>query len=379
MLKEDRHKRALEHLDKLIDLSHVHYCEQLQQDAWEGREPERLPCILSFPTPSEWPEYSFSECWDDIEKNFMTGLGGVYCGAVLKDDRLFTLTPDCGCITIPELFGVRSSVSDLGRSMSEGLHDIDAVRALIDRGIPDFRRGRGAWVAEFYDFATRTLAQYENLSATVHLIMPDTQGPFDLAHLIWGSDMYYALFDNPQVMHQLLELMTETYIRFSILCKELTGEPLLSGYHVCGLKLVRGGVRTCDDSAIICSRDVYLEFVKPYNIKAFKPFEGGWLHFCGNGTHVLDEMLTTPEVNAIHMGNPDNWDLIDIFTRMRAANIVLIWSGSMDRLKELRVGGAHPTGLIILTENRYASADLAQAKMDLQSIRNYRPIAKSPY
>ena len=381
MLKTDAHKRALERFDKIVDLDHVRSCEQVQADMWAGKTPQRIPAVIYFPPPPEWPTYPFTETWDDVEKKFMNALGMAYCGALLKDDKLLTLTPEYGVVNIPELFGVPSIVSDVGWSMSEGVQDLDTVRALIDRGVPDLRSGHGAKTEAFLDFGAEVVAQYENLSEVLHFVVPDNQGPFDLAHLIWGQEIFYALYDHPDVVHQLLDLATETYIEFSHFYKQKLGEPADSAYHTCGVRLVRGGVRICDDTPVLCSADTYREFIRPYNERAYTPFSGGWLHYCGNGNHLLEQMLATPGVNAVHMGNPDHCDLYELYQQMRAAEVVLIWSGSLERLGELRAdnGGRHPTGLMILTENRYASADLDHARADLQRVRDYQPIAKAPY
>lgn len=378
MLKHDAHKRALELLESLVDREHLARCERLQEAAWAGEAVEHLPAIVSFPTPPEWPTYTFTQTWDDLEANFMTGLAYAYGGALLKDDRLFTLAPDRGVVTIPEVFGVPSVVTDQGRSMSRGLGSLEAVEALIDRGVPDLRPR--TVVDELEDFAREVLSQYEQLSQVVHVFMADTQGPFDLAALAWGHGILTALYDHPDTVHRLLNLMTEAYVAYSHHRKQRLGEPLTSGTHCCGLKLARGGVHLSDDSAVLCSAEVYREFIQPYNERALAPFAGGWLHFCGNGNHILDQMLATPGVNAIHLGNPDHCDLLELYQRCRGADACLIWSGSLDRAAELRaLADGHPTGLIVLTENRYQSRDLQTARADLQRIRGYQPIVKAPY
>jgi len=378
MLKHDAHKRALDRLESLVDVKHLARCERLQEAAWAGEAVEHLPAIVSFPTPPEWPTYPFTPTWDDLEANFMTGLAHAYGGALLKDDRLFTISPDRGVVTIPETFGVPSVVTDQGRSMSEGLGSLEAIEALIDRGVPDLRPR--TVVDELEDFAREVLGQYEKLSQVVHVFMADTQGPFDLAALAWGHGILTALYDHPDTVHRLLDLMTEAYIAYSHHRKQRLGEALTSGYHCCGLKLARGGVHLSDDSAVLCSAEIYREFIQPYNARALAPFAGGWLHFCGNGNHILDQMLATRGVNAIHLGNPDHCDLLELYGRCRAAGTCLMWSGSLDRAGELRAQtGGHPTGLIVLTENRYQSRDLKTALADLERIRTYKPITKAPY
>jgi hypothetical protein len=58
-------------LEQLIDLDWVAESDAMQQALWEGRPFARLPCIVSTPTPTDWPSYPFTERWDDVEKPFI--------------------------------------------------------------------------------------------------------------------------------------------------------------------------------------------------------------------------------------------------------------------------------------------------------------------
>ena len=381
ILKDAAHRRALQRLEELLDLEHMDACERVQAQMWSPEPPEQLPVYISFPPPPDWPTYPFTQTWDDVERKFMTAMATACCGVLLRDDRLCTLDCEYGVVNIPELFGVPSVITDTGWSMSEGLGSADAIRALIDRGVPDVGSGHGAKMLGFFDFAREVVAEYPTLEQALHYVVPDNQGPFDLAHLVWGSGVFYALHDEAELVHALLDLMTETYIQFTLHFKRQLGEPIDSGYHICGVRLLDGGVRICDDTPVMCSADVYSEFVRPYNERVYAPFGGGWLHFCGDGRHLLDQMLVTEGVNIVHMGNPDNWELPEVYEQMQAAGVRLIWSGSLDRLGELRerCGGAPPPGLMILAENRYAATDLDSARETLRRVRAYEPIERSAW
>ena len=80
MLKEDVHKRALEQLEELVDLDHVAECEALHNALAAGDAVEYLPCRVGMSAPEEWPTYSFTECWHDIEKNFVSALADAVTG-----------------------------------------------------------------------------------------------------------------------------------------------------------------------------------------------------------------------------------------------------------------------------------------------------------
>jgi hypothetical protein len=96
MLQNDTHKRAMDRLEQLIDLDWVAESDAVQQALWDGRPFSRLPCIVSTPTPPDWPRYPFTERWDDVEKPFIHLMGDHYIGALLKDDRALHIEPDYG-------------------------------------------------------------------------------------------------------------------------------------------------------------------------------------------------------------------------------------------------------------------------------------------
>lgn len=371
------HEEALRKLDRLIDPEHVARIEAIQTAAWSEEELPYLPSIVDTPVP-DWPVYPFKECWDDVEKNFITGLANAYTGAVMHDDRLYTLRAEYGVVNIPELFGIHTIITNEGNSMSTGLDNSEAIRKLVDRGIPDFAKGHGRKVLDYYEYAREVFSGYENLSRFVHFVLPDTQGPFDLACLLWGSDIFVAMHDEPELVKSLISLMAETFSRYNTFMKKAIGEQMDSAYHICGLKLVRGGIRICDDSATLVSGDFYRDFIVRENEKAFAPFKGGWLHYCGNGNHLQPYIRKTAGVNVLHMGNPDMHDLIEIGAGLREHNITLYWSGSLDMISEYKKQ-FELKGIIVLAENRYAGKNLEDGRRKLDNLRACKPIEKNIY
>jgi hypothetical protein len=380
VLKNDKHKHLLDKLEAAIDLEHVARTEQLQNDLWNGGKLPYLPCVVGLFPCSDWPTYTFTERWDDVEKNIINSLGWVYTGALLKDDRLFQIRPEYGVVNIPELFGIETVVTNEGNSMSEGLNDRDKLRRLIDAGIPDFTSNKhNRKVIECQDFARELLGAYEKLSKVVHFTLPDTQGPFDLASLIWGSDILFGIHDEPDLLAQLMELMTQTFIEYNKYHKKRTGDPLNSSYHIAGLKLVNGGVRICDDSASLISKEMYDSMVAPYNAKAFAPFSGGWLHYCGDGNRLLPTMLNDiPGVNAIHLGNPDMHNFRQLVKDTAERKIVLFWSGALEELP-VAVQESPDAKMLVLLENRYAPKSFDDAKWRLEQVRKGLPVPKAQW
>lgn len=101
---------------------------------------------------------------------------------------------------------------------------------------------------------------------------------------------------NPDFIHHLLQLSTRAYIESTKVMKAVNGEELNSGYHSINLYMCRGGVRICKDTATLLSPSVIKEFIIPYLKEALKPFGGGWVHFCGNNSYLLDLVIEIEEV-----------------------------------------------------------------------------------
>jgi len=87
------------------------------------------------------------------------------------------------------------------------------------------------------------------------------------------------------------------------------GEPGGNGFHSNGLVMANGGVRICEDSPTLMSRDQIDEFVAPYTERALAAFGGGWIHYCGRNDHLFHALADQPHVRGFNFGNPEMNDL----------------------------------------------------------------------
>ena len=132
-----------------------------------------------------------------------------------------------------------------------------------------------------------------------------------------------------------MELSTFVYIEACRLFKEVIGEPLDSGFHTYGFYMGNCGVRVSEDSTVMVSTKMTEELIMPYLEKAIKPFGGGWVHFCGNGSHLIDLYLGSEHVKGINIGNPEMYDpekimpIIDKYSKVYAG----IWPRKKEESK----------------------------------------------
>lgn len=151
-----------------------------------------------------------------------------------------------------------------------------------------------------------------------------------------------------------------------------------SAYHCAGVKLVKGGIRICDDSAVLVSGDVYRNFIKKHDIKVFAPFSGGWIHYCGNGNHFVDELFGLEGMHYLHMGNPDLHDFEHLAKKAVEKKKIIIWSGSLENIGKIRaITGS--TRILALPENRYGAKSLEDARDKLQKVKNWQAVKKAEW
>jgi len=97
---------------------------------------------------------------------------------------------------------------------------------MVESGVPDLRSGLGKRIGRDRQFFLTTLSSFEKIGQIVHVGCPDTQGPFNLTASIIGSDVFLAVYDTPEIVHRLLQLVTETCIAFIKFHKKNVNEPI---------------------------------------------------------------------------------------------------------------------------------------------------------
>jgi hypothetical protein len=124
--------------------------------------------------------------------------------------------------------------------------------------------------------------------------------PFDLAFLLRGQELLIDMYLHPQQVHYLMQLCTDLFIRATKLLKQKAKEPDDS-YSMHTWTLAGGG-HICEDSCILLSPELHREFSIPYTQRALDALGGGWLHFCGNGSHLLENYFTLEKMHGIQFG-----------------------------------------------------------------------------
>ncbi len=131
----------------------------------------------------------------------------------------------------------------------------------------------------------------------------DTQGPFDLAHLLIGDDVFMLMYDDPGLMHHIMEFCLEMGVKAHEWMKEVTGEPLTQVSHSNGLYGENMGIRICEDTTALLRRDTIDEFALPYTSRLAEHFGGAWIHYCGRNDGLTAALCECEHVRAINFGH----------------------------------------------------------------------------
>jgi hypothetical protein len=214
-----------------------------------------------------------------------------------------------GTVIMPSIFGVGYQLTETSLPWAHHLRSRRNVERLVARGMPDLESGLGGPCFETLRYYQEMLSGYPRLSEAISIYHPDMQGPFDVAHLIWGPDILYALYDCPELVHALLSLVTKTYAAWMRRWKDLAGEDNVFTTH--WSFYIKGGIMLRNDTPVMLSRAHYEEFVKPYDQELLDEF-GGCMHYCGRGDAFIASMCDSPNLYGVNCSQPElnNVDLL---------------------------------------------------------------------
>ncbi len=319
-------------LEERIDPEHIEDSRQTIKKQLFWKHVERPVIKLQF-SNARFSHYPYSLIFNDMEKMMINELvSGNLCSICnyveVKDHTVPMIRADYGVSIVPSLFKLNYTLKNDDKPWVEHVKSIDDIYRIIDCGIPNSTNGLGTKVFETYEYYKEVLSRFPNCDRTIALYHPDLQGPFDVAHLIWGSDIYIALYDDSSTVHRLLDLVTQTYIAFLRRIKQYINDEYDGFVYQWGT-LYSGGVVLRDDTAVNLSKEMYQEFVKPYDEAILESFGGGSIHYCGKAPQWLGSMMDSRYVEALNFGQPPNmtfgYEFLDeIYEEARSKKVAVV-------------------------------------------------------
>ena len=148
---------------------------------WRNEPPDRLPVLVGgvLPERSEYPHYSLAEQFDDPEKMLYEHVWGMIGTARGTGDGQLAMRANFGVGLVPSVFGLRSAF--VQEEQMPWVIDRLSKEEIEELEVPDVRTaGLIPKAAEYIEYFR------EKLNGKARVYLSDTQGPFDIAHLLRG-------------------------------------------------------------------------------------------------------------------------------------------------------------------------------------------------
>ncbi|NOY10388.1 MAG: hypothetical protein GXP33_16260 [Spirochaetes bacterium] len=338
----------LEKLEDRIDLEHIEKVTGRQLDVFNFRKVKRLPVILTLRSDaahstlgrSGWPVFLFDQMWNDYAAMLLNELQPVYESVIIKDDKVFSARPNLSQIVVPSLFGADGRYDRINEDSMPyiyGIPEKDTLSNIIDEGVEIKKHRTIRKYCEIIDFWKELLSPYLKLNKCVHFSLPDLQGPFNLYFLLRGQEAYTDLFDKPEFVHRVMDFITGILIEITNYLAEYIGQTEYAYYWN---YVYPGKIRNVDDNSTQISREHYLEFVHPYNVKLAKDCGGGIHHYCGQGDHIIDDIMSIPGTCGLNFGNPEMQNFDFVYGKALKYKTILLWDKGIpvEIFKTLKTG-----------------------------------------
>ena len=278
------------------------------------------------PPGLDWPSVSVNQTLDDFDAMALQQLKACSDDLAAGSGALPAVRCNYGTGILPGIFGAEPFVmpDELNtlptcRPLAGGAA---AVEAALDAGVPDVRTGPGGTVLDMAEHFQAIGRRHANIGRYVHLYHPDIQGPLDVCEMLWGSSIFLALVDRADLVHAMLDLITETYIAVMNAWETLV--PPANGRAVHWRMMHRGRIMIRDDSAMNISPEMVDEFARPYDQRLLDTFGGGGVHFCGRGDHYIASYGRLSGLGAIAMSQPELNDMETIYRNTVDRGIALL-------------------------------------------------------
>jgi hypothetical protein len=283
-------------------------------------------------------------------------------------DGIATVRPNLGVIFVPAMAGLSYQLQDDAMPWPGKPLERDGIRAAREINLRDTAIMKLA--EEFYTI------HRANMPRDIVAYHADTQGVFDIAHLLNGERTFYELAEPDQSdwIEELLEICLGLYVRAAEQLKALLDEPagtMIHGHGTSqGVHFPTAGTRMSEDTAILLSPRMIDRFILPAIRGAAAPFGGAFVHFCGKHPALLERLCNLDEVRALDLGNPEMYDTRWVLERCAATGTVLYsrlaadpgedWDAYVRRLASLvrQTGARVVLRPLVFPDNRRECADM---------------------
>ena len=360
----DTVRQLLDSLEKDLDpgLQEAIRARHVQAAAW--REIDRPPALIVPPWDQRGEElYPVAEAVADparmLVNELRKGFGSVLDWIRIQDDRPLQIRPDYGIGLVASAFGARIEVVEDNPPWVYPLGG-DRIEDRLDQALAEsdpataHTRGWNPRAIETLEYYADTLAEYPTVRGSIAMTLPDLQGPFDSAAMLWGSDILLALVTAPELVDRLLAAVARTMVHLHDRYRAIVGRELLpDGYSHQHGSIIRGNILLRCDSNLMMSPGMYGRQVLPHDRSVLGAVGGGSFHSCGRWMDNIPMVMSTGEVGSLDFG-ANQTPLNDMFEVRRLAGIhhkhLHIVTVSPRELVDGSAASMYPTGATLRCE-----------------------------
>ena len=234
-------------------------------------------------------------------------------------DGIPTVRPNLGTIFVPSCVGQPYEVRPGAMPWPGETLSRDQIRA---------RAGSSVMTGELMERALEfyRLAADDDSVCAYHA---DTQGVFDIAHLLYGEEIFLDLAtdDEQPWIAELMELALAWFLESTRILKAAVGEPESAMVHGHGtdqgLSFPNAGARISEDTATLLSPPMIEAVLLPYMARSAEPFGGAFVHYCGKHDAMFSMFCDAAWCRAIDLGNPEMYDPRRLAEQCAASGTVL--------------------------------------------------------
>lgn len=358
-------KLLLEYLEGELNPDRQSTIIERHKKALNWEPVDKLPLIITYPFPEEvvWQPLPFKEAFEDQEKMLYNELVKAFDTSIvlhneIDDDLPYTIRVNFGTVVIASLFGGNVEQIEDNPPWVRKLEEPEAYSIISDVDPLDFSNGVCARLIQTYEYFNEVLSKYPVLNSSIKIVLPDLQGPVDTLEMLRGSELFTDFITNPEIVHDLLNLMSTAQIGLAKHLQQFTSNHP-EGFSFQHAMLIKGNILIRDDSVIMISPEMYREQVAVHDEKVLNAMEGGGIHSCGKIDYCLKEILKLPSIKCFDFGQSYLNDVEGSYSMAKERKIPLIRvQVSKKDLIDAKVKDLYPTGISLI----YPAVSYEEAK-----------------
>ena len=207
-----------------------------------------------------------------------------------EDDAVLSVRVQFGTAVVAEAFGCEIAVppNNLPCAKTHVVTSLEQIPYLEkpSKDCPIYRKVRD-WT-EYY---------VEHIPEGYQVQLADIQGPFNTAHLIRGNDIFYDLYDDPEMVQQLMAIVTDHIADYASWQWEWTNA--MDGWFFDWGAMWKGNGRISNCSLHMLGTEHYEEHIHVHDVELIRRLKGGRIHYCGPTKGTIERIAAIPGVNGI--------------------------------------------------------------------------------